>query len=72
MRHFVDGRTETIRPVTPESLAFCQMMEAGTSTRAELKAALMQSCAAHAKRTKEAQAGQGVDRHMFALAVSRQ
>lgn len=70
MRHYIDGRTETIRPVTPESLAFCKVYESPDSTVAAKKEALMKSVAAHAKRTKEAQSGNGIDRHMFAMAVN--
>jgi Choline/Carnitine o-acyltransferase len=70
MRHFRDGRTETIRPVTLESRAFVEAYESPSTSMADKKSALVKSIAAHSKRSRDAQLGVGTDRHMFALAVS--
>ncbi len=55
---FRGGRTETMRPVTPESLAFVK-----TPDLEHLKAAAEK----HISRIRECQKGLGVDRHLFGL-----
>jgi hypothetical protein len=69
MRHFRDGRTETIRAVTLESRRFVEVYENPSSPVSDKRSALVASIAAHSKRSRDAQLGIGTDRHMFALAV---
>ena len=57
-KQFLGGRTETMRPVTRESLAFVK-----TPTYQRLQAASLQ----HVARINECKNGQGIDRHLYAL-----
>ncbi|XP_041988036.1 carnitine O-palmitoyltransferase 2, mitochondrial [Aricia agestis] len=62
---FKHGRTETMRPCTDKTKAFCDGLH--TKSKAELRA-LMQECTTyHSMLVKEAAMGQGFDRHLFAL-----
>jgi len=66
---FKHGRTETMRPCTTQTKAFC---EAVNSTRretshSELRAMLSDCSNYHNQLTKEAAMGEGFDRHLFAL-----
>ncbi|OPL08719.1 MAG: hypothetical protein AVO33_09065 [delta proteobacterium ML8_F1] len=55
---FLGGRTETMRPVTRESLAFVREPDSRNLKIAAEK---------HIQRIRECQQGQGVDRHLFGL-----
>ena len=57
-KQFFGGRTETMRPLTRESLAFVKK-----PTLERLKAASLK----HVERINECRNGQGIDRHLFAL-----
>ena len=57
-KRFLHGRTETMRPVTKESLAFVQ-----SPTLENLKTASVK----HVERIKECQQGEGIDRHLYGL-----
>ena len=75
MRHFIDGRTETVRPVTAQSVAAARMFTpdgAAVYTDTERRAAVKAASDAHVQRVRHALAGRGVDRHMFALACVAQ
>lgn len=66
-RQFRRGRTEAMRCVTPEVLAFVTAMEdpaADTATRA---AAARAAAAAHSARAKECQVGQAPEQHLWEL-----
>ncbi|CAG0892441.1 unnamed protein product [Cyprideis torosa] len=63
---FRHGRTETMRPCTRETKAFCDAAKAGESKHT-LRGMLDACSAVHNKLTKEAAMGQGFDRHLFAL-----
>jgi carnitine O-palmitoyltransferase 1 len=66
-RLFLHGRTETVRPVTSESISFVRAMEdAGASPLNKLHA-LQAAAARHVRGFTDAMAGLGVDRHLFAL-----
>jgi carnitine O-palmitoyltransferase 1 len=82
-RLFREGRTETIRSVTKQSLAFikhCSPMLSGAplanlppASEAFLDQArqlLLEACAAHQQLSVECVAGNGIDRHLFALNVA--
>ncbi|KAL6040289.1 carnitine O-acetyltransferase yat1 [Balamuthia mandrillaris] len=66
-KRFLHGRTETLRSVTPQSLAFTQSFTSAKATPAEKEDSLRKAVEAHTARMNEAKNGQGVDRHWFAL-----
>jgi carnitine O-acetyltransferase len=67
-KRFDSGRTETLRSVTPESVAMVRTFApAAGATPAQRAAALRVACDAHTARMNEAKNGLGVDRHMYAL-----
>jgi len=57
-KQFLGGRTETMRPLTRESLAFVK-----NPTLERLRAASLK----HVERINECKNGQGIERHLFAL-----
>ncbi|KZT37052.1 acyltransferase ChoActase/COT/CPT [Sistotremastrum suecicum HHB10207 ss-3] len=63
---FLHGRTEAIRTVQPESVAFTKgyFSEATPTQKIHL---LRKACEAHTKLTKECAKGLGQDRHLYAL-----
>ncbi|KAI1381922.1 acyltransferase ChoActase/COT/CPT [Hypoxylon crocopeplum] len=66
-RRFQQGRTETCRTVSDESVAFCNAMadvEASAKDRQDL---LRKALAAHIEYISAASDGKGVDRHLFGL-----
>ncbi|GAA5900440.1 hypothetical protein JCM8208_005362 [Rhodotorula glutinis] len=68
-RRFQLGRTETVRILTPESLAFVQALvddPSGSST-AEKVALFRAAIAHHGSDMKLASSGSGIDRHLFGL-----
>jgi carnitine O-acetyltransferase len=77
MKHFMGGRTETLRSVTPQSALLQRMWDADAMrqpdgrtvpvTKAMKIDALRSACAAHVARGREAKQGHGVDRHVWSL-----
>lgn len=77
MKHFMGGRTETLRSVTPQSALLQRLWDADEMRQANghvvrvtpaMKIdALRSACAAHVARGREAKAGHGVDRHVWSL-----
>ncbi|KAI9816210.1 MAG: Carnitine O-acetyltransferase mitochondrial [Pycnora praestabilis] len=66
-RRFQQGRTETCRTVSDESVAWCDAM-ADPSIEPEKCAELFRKAAnAHVKYISDASDGRGVDRHLFGL-----
>ena len=66
-RRFQEGRTETCRSVSDESVAFCDAM-ADPSAEAEATRDLFRAALnAHVKYISDASDGRGVDRHLFGL-----
>ena len=66
-RKFQQGRTETCRTVSDESVAFCDAMEdpeASNEKRVELFRAALKG---HVAYISDASDGRGVDRHLFGL-----
>lgn len=64
---FLNGRTEAIRPVTPECINFVQSVfdhSVSNKHRIEL---LQTACTEHSRITRECSQGQGQDRHLYAL-----
>ncbi|CAG0889904.1 unnamed protein product [Cyprideis torosa] len=66
-RRYVGGRTETIRSCSPESVLFCQAMEAKSGSDKEKFESLKRAVNAHKEYVSEAVAGYGVDRHLLGL-----
>jgi len=66
---FKHGRTETMRPCTTKTKAFCEAISSTSSrvSHAELRALISQCSDAHNQLTREAAMGEGFDRHLFAL-----
>ncbi|KAI9709063.1 MAG: hypothetical protein M1820_003509 [Bogoriella megaspora] len=63
---YFHGRTEAIRPVTPESVDFIQTFWAENPPAAKIEA-LRKACQKHTAITKESAKAQGQDRHLYAL-----
>lgn len=66
-RKFQEGRTETTRTVSDESVAFCRAHHDPAVPREEVVKLLRAALAQHTKYTLEASDGKGVDRHLFGL-----
>ncbi|KAL0259253.1 carnitine O-acetyltransferase yat1 [Diplodia seriata] len=63
---FFHGRTEAIRPVTPESVEFVQTFWNDNPAAAKVEA-LRRACEKHTAITRECAKAQGQDRHLYAL-----
>lgn len=66
-RRFQEGRTETCRSVSDESVAFCNAMQSPSSTNEECRDLFRKAIAAHGEYISAASDGKGVDRHLFGL-----
>lgn len=66
-RKFQEGRTETCRSVSDESVAFCDAMANPAIGPEECEKLLRAAINAHVKYTLDASDGRGVDRHLFGL-----
>ncbi|CAI8037065.1 Carnitine O-palmitoyltransferase 1, liver isoform [Geodia barretti] len=66
---FLEGRTETVRPVTVESTTFIRAMCNPDSDDKERKQLLQKAVDKHSLLYKLAMAGKGMDRHLFCLYV---
>ncbi|CAL5869866.1 uncharacterized protein PFLUO_LOCUS4097 [Penicillium psychrofluorescens] len=66
-RKFQEGRTETTRTVSDESVAFCKAHQDPTVSREEVVRLFRAALAQHTKYTLEASDARGVDRHLFGL-----
>ena len=64
---FKHGRTETIRSVTPDSLAMCRAFYDGDNDDATKESALRTAVKTHQDVSMRALKGQGMDRHLFVL-----
>ncbi|KFY25862.1 hypothetical protein V493_04407 [Pseudogymnoascus sp. VKM F-4281 (FW-2241)] len=63
---YLHGRTEAIRSVTPESLAFVQEFWSELEPARKVET-LRRACQAHTAQTRECAKAQGCDRHLYAL-----
>jgi len=68
-RFFRHGRTETIRSLSADSVAFVHAMCDGKASKAEIIEKLATAVTAHGKYAKDALIGRGIDRHLFGLYV---
>jgi carnitine O-acetyltransferase len=66
-RQYRNGRTEAMRVVTPEVLAFVATMEDQGSSLDARRAALLTGAAKHVARAKECQAGDAPEQHLWEL-----
>lgn len=66
-RRFQQGRTETCRSVSEESVAFCNAMANPEVPAEECVKAFRVAIDAHVKYITDASNGKGVDRHLFGL-----
>ncbi|KAI9225849.1 MAG: acyltransferase ChoActase/COT/CPT [Piptocephalis tieghemiana] len=66
-RAFLNGRTETVRSCSVESLAFTRAFEDARVPDAEKAQALASALTAHLEYMKAASMGKGVDRHLLGL-----
>lgn len=66
MREYKAGRTECLRAVTPEAVAFAKQLVAGKPTVEALQAALN----AHRNWVIGCKTGRGIDRHLWALSFT--
>lgn len=66
-RQYRNGRTEAMRVVTPEMVAFAAAMEDPTTDAPTRRAALHAAAAAHVARAKECQLGQVPEQHLWEL-----
>ncbi|CAH0702329.1 unnamed protein product [Spodoptera exigua] len=64
---FKHGRTETMRPCTVKTKAFCEILHSNNRSDDDLRSKLTECSKLHLELVKEAAMGQGFDRHMFAL-----
>ena len=65
-KRFLHGRTEAMRSVSPESVAFVKSLR-GKHRRSDAAAMLRAAIAAHVETVRRCQEGRGVDRHLFGL-----
>ncbi|XP_058806028.1 carnitine O-palmitoyltransferase 1, liver isoform isoform X2 [Phymastichus coffea] len=68
-RLYREGRTETVRPCTIESVAWVKAMENPNSTTEEKHKLIMKAAAQHQRGYQDAMCGKGIDRHLFCLYV---
>jgi carnitine O-acetyltransferase len=66
-RRFQEGRTETCRTVSEESVAFCTAMQHPLSTAEECRDLFLKAINGHVAYISDASDGKGVDRHLFGL-----
>lgn len=67
MRHYYNGRTETLRSCTTEVYKFIQVARNPKSTKTEIVDAFRKAVNHHNHMMSEARKGHGVDRHLFGL-----
>ena len=70
-RLFREGRTETVRSCSANSVAFVRAMHDDTKSRDEKIKLFHAACEYHHHQTlyRDAMTGKGVDRHLFTLYV---
>ncbi|KAF8523590.1 acyltransferase ChoActase/COT/CPT [Gautieria morchelliformis] len=64
---FLHGRTEAVRTVQPDTVAFTKVFFSEQSTPEQKISALRRACDKHVKLTRECSKGLGQDRHLYAL-----
>jgi len=69
-RVFYHGRTDTVRTLSVESVAFVRAMEDPNLPPAAKLEALRAACKAHADQLQRVLSGQGIDRHLLGLYIA--
>lgn len=69
-RMFVEGRTETIRTVTSEVLAWLKVQDQSGADEAEVVDKLKRAMIRHKEISLEALSGSGIDRHLLGLQIA--
>lgn len=69
-RKFAQGRTETCRSVSMESVEFCKAFENPSVSVEDKLAALQAAAKAHGSYAKACSEGKGVDRHLLGLRLT--
>uniref|UniRef100_W8BSZ7 Peroxisomal carnitine O-octanoyltransferase n=1 Tax=Ceratitis capitata TaxID=7213 RepID=W8BSZ7_CERCA len=67
MRHFYNGRTETLRSCSSEVYKFIQIARESKSSTSEIVTSFRNAVNHHNHMMNEARKGHGVDRHLFGL-----
>ncbi|XP_054726486.1 peroxisomal carnitine O-octanoyltransferase [Anastrepha obliqua] len=67
MRHYYNGRTETLRSCSTEVLKFIQVASNSMSSTSEIAFGFRNAVNHHNRMMNEARKGNGVDRHLFGL-----
>lgn len=70
-RQYRYGRTETMRVLTPEMVAFVEAMEDPDADAATREAAARTAARVHSARAKGCQVGEGPERHLWTLELIR-
>lgn len=71
-RHFRRGRTEAMRVVTPEVVAFVAAMDDPAADAGARRAAFRAAADAHVRRARQCQAGEAPEQHLWELQLIRQ
>ncbi|RJO68200.1 choline/carnitine O-acyltransferase [Nocardia panacis] len=66
-RQYRNGRTEAMRVVTPEMVAFVDAMQDPAADAAARRAAALSAAAAHVARAKQCRAGDAPEQHLWEL-----
>lgn len=69
-RAFFHGRTDTVRTLSSESVAWVQTMENVSASASDKFAALKAACVAHGVQLQRVLSGQGIDRHLLGLMIA--
>ena len=69
-RAFFHGRTDTVRTLSVESVAFVQAMEDASLAPSAKLEKLKEACKAHAEQLQRVLTGQGIDRHLLGLYIA--
>jgi len=69
-RAFFHGRTDTVRSLSNESVAWVHAMEDPALPAEQKMAALKAACAAHSEQVQRVLTGQGIDRHLLGLYIA--
>ncbi len=71
-RHFSRGRTEAMRVVTPQVMAFVAAMSDEATDDATRRAAMRAAAEAHVERARQCRAGQAPEQHLWELQLLQQ
>ena len=66
-RLYKEGRTETVRTVSKDSVAFVLTITDDKASKSQKIAALRAACDTHQQKYRDAMSAKGVDRHLFTL-----